>query len=69
MIKIGIKVIKLNLNKDRSSITATVTMRLGLFGRLAITTATYVAMMGSTQATGLATATTANDGALQQYDS
>ena len=57
------------MNKDKSNIKDTVTMRVGLFGRLAITTATYVAMMGSTQATGLATATTANDGALQQYDS
>ena len=44
-------------------------MRLEMFARIAITTATYIAMMGSTQAAGLATATTANDGTLQQHDS
>ena len=44
-------------------------MRLGLFGRLAIATATYVAMMGSTQAAGLATANPKLDGTLQQYNS
>ena len=69
MIEIGIKAIRIKLEKNSSVIKGKVIMRLEMFARIAITTATYVAMMGSTQAAGLAAVSSGLKNSLQQHNS